>query len=446
MSFGIETKSATMKKDRPVLEIVRSEDVFDSLEREWDVIAQCCESATVYQTFSWQRLWWKYFSVPSRQTLHILVVRIDREICGIAPCFLERTNAFGSTVFQRLRLIGSGDAFTRSHGLFLDDGPSDFLDFLALPGRETEVSREIVDYLARSQDEIDEIEFLNASPTSILRTYVIPMLEALGLPLHPSQADPCTDIEIPDSMPEYFGRLSGGIRRRFSQALRAYHQQDHYQVRCVGTDAELHTEFQNLSRLHQKRWNDLGFPGLFHDRRSAQFQRAVAERLLSRGKLWFRACYSGGDCIATRLAFEHKNRIYDYLSGIDTDKPSAKYRPGLALLLAIIEEASGRGIRSIDFLRGDEQYKLDFSPRMRYNWNYRVFMPVNRTSGQRVLHRLARAMEFVRFHAKREAVLLEIQYRKHSVWTCLYYFWQFRHSRLRVKLQRAANNEGAGDE
>ncbi len=138
--------------------------------------------------------------------------------------------------------------------------------------------------------------------------------------------------------------------------------------------------------------------------------------------------------------------MYDYLSGIDIDDPAARYRPGLGLLLAMVEEASLQRLSTVDLLRGDEPYKLDFSTASSYNRNYRLSLPARRNRFDRVLYLILSGIGFVRFHFEREAMLLAVQYRSHGAASCLYHYVQFRSSRLQKKLQSRQGSEGETDE
>ncbi len=446
MKMNPETSIAPplVSSSRLTLEVVRSDESFDLLEQEWDTLAQCSASATIFQTFAWQRLWWKHFAHSGR-TLYILVLRNDHEICGIAPCFLEQVRVFGRTILQRLRLIGAGDAFARSHGLFLDDGPSDFLDFLALPGHEGAVAAEFVDHILRTENGIHELELVNASPDSIARTYVIPALQSRGISLQASEADLCVRLAVPESMEAYFRQMGSSVRRRFSQAARAYHNPQQFSVRCVETLEQLELELPRLVELHQRRWNSMGFPGLFLDRRSSHFQTEIAKRFLPTGRLWFRSVYADGECVAARLGFQYRNRFYDYLSGIDASHTAARYRPGLGLLLAMIEEASFKGFDRVEFLRGDEQYKLDFSTDAANNRNYRITLPSRRTPWMMMAARVAKTIELLSFLVSREVVLLKIQRRVHGIVRAPRRYLKFRALRFQNKFRREGEREGTDD-
>jgi CelD/BcsL family acetyltransferase involved in cellulose biosynthesis len=67
--------------------------------------------------------------------------------------------------------------------------------------------------------------------------------------------------------------------------------------------------------------------------------------------------------VATVTAFEVAGRVSLYQSARHTDP---RWRDATTVLLAaIIDDACGRGLREVDFLRGEEPYKERFAPERR---------------------------------------------------------------------------------
>src|SRR5690625_6740537 len=64
----------------------------------------------------------------------------------------------------------------------------------------------------------------------------------------------------------------------------------------------------------------------------------------------------------------YNGRYYDYISGFDANRPSAKYRPEIGLLLNLVEEALESGDDRIELLRGEEGHKHDFTASNLRNW------------------------------------------------------------------------------
>ncbi len=412
-----------------IVELISSEEGFASLGPEWGALVENTH-ASVYQTFEWQWLWWLHLGKAADQELHILAFRSGAALVGIAPLFLSALHFAGSTIHRRLRFLGSGDGFGNSGGLYQDDGPSDYLDLIVLPGFEQAVGDAFVDYFLGHPDSFDALEGVNLPQNGIMMNAVLPALRARGTRHSLSRGEVCSRIPLPSSIEEYLRSLSSSVRRRLSQSRKALLGGQNLTVESIESPAALETAYEKLIKLHQDRWMKLGYPGLFSDPRVMEFQRAVARMFLENGKLWFKTVQSNGECIAARLGFKVNGCIYDYLTGFDHLSPSAKHRPGLGLLLSMIEDAIILHYGSVDLLRGNEDYKVDLTSALDHNWN--LIVPARRrVSGvSNVLYAMYRGASVPGYLFAKEVSLLRVQFHQHSVFTCIPFYVRFRFERL----------------
>src|SRR5207247_10377574 len=75
------------------VELVADESSFLGLEPAWDRIAEESNIDHPFLTFAWVRTWWECFGTG--RDLHILVVRADDEVIGIAPLMLTEKRMYG---------------------------------------------------------------------------------------------------------------------------------------------------------------------------------------------------------------------------------------------------------------------------------------------------------------------------------------------------------------
>ena len=66
----------------------------------------------------------------------------------------------------------------------------------------------------------------------------------------------------------------------------------------------------------------------------------------------------GGRRIAAGIHFEWGDRILYYNAGVDPD--ARDLSPGVLMVHAYVSRALARGVRQMDFLRGDEPYKYEW--------------------------------------------------------------------------------------
>ena len=416
------------------LSISRSFDSGEVTAAQWNSLVALCD-APVYSTWEWQSLWWKHLGCPVRgRVLNNLVFRAGGRIVGIAPFFAEPADYSG---ISTLRLIGSGNAFYLSGGIFGDDGPSDYLDIIADPEYTGPIVNEIAGYLHRNRRTIGGLELVNLRPEGIAASTLLPGIRNLGFRVETSPGDICPFIGIETDTGEFIRKQGSSLRRRLNQAFRLledgsteFHENRHRAWNAF---------FGDLVDLHQGRWNRAGFPGLFHDANSRLFQKAAAEMFMNNGWLWFGSIHEKGRCVAARMGFAFRGRMYDYLSGFDESSALARRRPGMGLLLAMHRAAHASGLKILDMLRGDEKYKFELTSRSVRLVNARILHPASAGSGPNFLRRAAPAGRLVRFLVERERRLLQVQVRQYGYPGGMMKYIGFRVLRMKRKFSTSGD-------
>ena len=402
-----------------------------SLCEEWNALASA-SSATIYQTNQWAECWWKHFGHRQGQTLHCLVAYHDGAVAGIIPLYSEQISFLGFATRTRMGFIGEGNAYQISSGIFFDNGPSDYLDIIVRPGFEMPVCQLFMNHLLALTPSVDSIELVNVPEKSILKTILLPKLRQERIVCKEQQADICPYLRLPASVEAYFQSVSASVRRRLSQAQRAATEDSFYTIKKSTTLQEFEDALNQIITLHQRRWNRAGYPGLFADKRFTAFQYDILRSFFENGWLWCTTATSDDSCIAARLAFQFGNRMYDYLSGFDDSAAAAKRRPGLALLLSMIQDGIAEGYSSVDFLRGDEQYKFELTATSQHNWNLTINLAPQRSNS--FFSKLLDKTRLGVFLANREFVLFGVQLRQHGFPKSLLHYIQFRTPRFRRKI------------
>jgi maltose O-acetyltransferase len=262
------------------------------------------------------------------------------------------------------------------------------------------------------------------------------------LPLHGFQytiarSTVCPRLSTPTSLDVFLAGRHADARHRLSQTRNTFCDNAVCTLDTVDSPDALMNGFHALVALHQDRWNRLGFPGLFFHARCVQFHREVAQRFFERGWLWFKIMRLEDAPIAARMGFVFNNCIYDYLSGFDDQSPAARRRPGLALLLGMIEDAIRWRCTAVDLLRGDESYKFDLTSEVDYNWSVGLFnSDTCRTLRVRLYRLLSRGNAIVHRIAK-EWLLFRVSQRAYGFPGCLARYSEFRLHRLARKMRHS---------
>jgi CelD/BcsL family acetyltransferase involved in cellulose biosynthesis len=137
-----------------------------------------------------------------------------------------------------------------------------------------------------------------------------------------------------------------------------------FEFRVISDVNEIPAAFGRHLALHVGRWIDRGGSSAFRTAEQKGFTFDAAAELARAGMTRFEEIWLEGECRASLFGFESGDCYYFYLSGFD--KAWSKYSLGFTILGLSIREASRRGLKIYDFLRGTENYKFDWSddPRM----------------------------------------------------------------------------------
>jgi CelD/BcsL family acetyltransferase involved in cellulose biosynthesis len=121
-------------------------------------------------------------------------------------------------------------------------------------------------------------------------------------------------------------------------------------------------ELESFIDLHQRRW---GIDGLFPDTpggaQSRVFFRRMFELFGADGPLRLAFLTVGGTRIAAGISFESEDAILYYNAGVSPE--ARELSPGVVMVERYVRRALERGIRRLDFLRGDEPYKYEWGAR-----------------------------------------------------------------------------------
>ncbi len=289
----------------------------EDLREEWAQLWERCPYATPFQSPEWLIPWWDTFH-PGR--LRCIVRRAGGRLTGFAPLYED---AAGVT-----RLIGAGI--------------TDYCDVLVEPGCG----------VGWIYSQMGNAELQDVRPES-------PLLEEIPHRAVVAEGEPCLALRLPANVEEWRKAIPKGIRRN----IRRYGSR-------LG-ELEFHASadpacLEHLLHLHGARWRELrGEPGVLADDAVARFHRSVAAGFAQRGWLRFWTMRAGGEVAAVVYAFACRGRAYFYLSGFDP--ALAPYSPGTLCVAFAIESAINEGLREVDFLRGDEPYKLGWGAQARTN-------------------------------------------------------------------------------
>lgn len=394
------------------IKIVYTEAEFDNLKKEWNELCMNSNSH-IFQTFEWQRIWWKYYG--QNKQLFILLFYIQNKLVGICPFFIDTFKINKLVIFRRIKFIGASVEVDLKNKSAFDYGASDYLDLIILPGFENLIAENLFNFFFNNPKIYHAIQFDEISNDSNVFKYLLPIINSHKWNHKISKSDICPRILVPSTLADYMKCLSSKIRTQLSKIRRDINDPSLFRIKKVQSTQDLGHEFENFVRLHQQRWNAQGLPGAFVDSRYKKFLQEAVSEFLQNGLLHFTSAYNNGNCVAVECAFQYKNYIYDYLKAFDDRSQSAKYRPGRALLLLLIEEAIDNKSKVVDFLRGGEPYKFEIATE--WHWIYKISIE-NPVFNFNVRYAMFISIIFLyqlKYHLIKEAHVIKVQFSNYGV-------------------------------
>ncbi len=342
---------------------------FAALESEWESLIS--ESpATIFQTFPWQFLWWKHFGSRPENHLYILLFRLGEKLIGIAPFFIRTYAMFHFRVYRKLLLLGSGLGSPHSPVLSLEkQGPLDYLDIVSARGFEDQVADALIAILQNKDRMWDEIELQNIREDGAVLTHLLLKLKNQGFSISMQHEDTCPFIRLPDSVNKFLCSMRRSVRRNLRYVQRGFLENPEYSIEDAAAPKNTDGALQILALLHQKRWNDIGYPGLFADPRFNALLRDVSKSLAQKERLWFKVLRRDGKAVAVNFCFKFNGTMYTFASGFDRDSAvSGNSGAGSALVFQNIIDAIDSNFGVIDMGRGTESYKFQLTSNSCQNW------------------------------------------------------------------------------
>lgn len=388
------------------IKIIGNENCFDSLKDQWNDLA-CRAESHIHQTFEWNRTWWKYFGTEGN--LYLILFYCDGRLVGIAPLFRDTVSIFGRRIYQCIRFLGSNVSQPEGEALIGLVAYSDYLNLIIEPGYEDQVARNLADHLTTANLPCDEILFEEVPENSTILTYLVPILQARGDSVVIENSSSCIHIQLSKSWDEYLTRLSKNSRKKARRYLKKVEDEDQkiFKIDEPSNIFQLTEAYETLVRVHQKQWNDQGFPGMFYEKRMSEFTKEICLEFFKNGWLQIKKLTPLNDktSVAIDLFFTYKKRVYSIIGGMDYQNSLLTNEgAGNIIFTSVLKEAIENDYEMFDYIRGAQNYKLRKADHVMTNRNVLV-----QHSDERGQHRI----QFVKkaIHIQRRLRVEVIQFK-----------------------------------
>ncbi|HEY0867109.1 MAG TPA: GNAT family N-acetyltransferase [Fimbriimonas sp.] len=297
-----------------------------ALQGPWRELFASAPSATPFQTYEWQSVWWRHYRAGKKP--YVVAVEEGNDLVGLMP--LART----AGPWRTLRPMGAG--------------PSDYLHPLARKGYEAAVSEAVAGHL-REAEAFDLLDLHQVRETQPF---------AAVAPGYPMEQAGCLLLDLPATYDAYLGMLGKSLRYDVRKLDKSLFKEGKAAVEPVGP-GEIDLGMDILFEQHRLRWRKRGLPGAFLGR-AIRFHKEWAQGAATAGWLRLSILRFEGNPIGAIYAMAAHNTCFYYQAGFDPAHGSIS--PGTLLVATTIRRAIEDGIRHFDFMRGDEPYKRRWKP------------------------------------------------------------------------------------
>jgi len=328
---------------------VNTEEHFFSLKNNWNEILSMSMQHSIFMTWEWLYTWWETYS-KGKELCILLFCEDNGHLVGIAPFYITCEKVLGISI-RILKLIGSEEVC------------SEYLDVIAKKDKTIEVTKELALYL-KSHSEWDILHLRDISEHGIINDVLKKMNEKGNIT--------CTDvikttnpfISLPEKEEIFMASLSHNKRSAIKRKEKKLTREHGFSIFNVDKMENLGGAFQDFVALHQKLWESRGFPGMFKRKAFLRFHETIAKRFLENNWLRLYFLSISGKPIASLYGFQEGDKFYYYQSGFD---PAWRvYGVGTILINYTIKEAIRNKLKEYDFLRGEADYKFDFTGTFRH--------------------------------------------------------------------------------
>ncbi|MDD5086601.1 MAG: GNAT family N-acetyltransferase [Candidatus Nanoarchaeia archaeon] len=310
---------------------------FMELEGIWNDILYRSYAEPTFLRFEWISNWWKSFGKDKE--LLVLLAEEDEKIIGIAPLMIVSVKKFGVTI-KKVEFIGMP--------------LSDYSDFIIID-RKKEVITKFYDYLHENKNLWGFIKLnriLESSPTLDLMNKI--PKKRLLFNRFLSDIAPCLNLEDEDYIKK---RIKSKKRRK--RIRRIKNEGNAFFSMLSEGKEKFSFLIEKFFEMHKEKWNKTKTPSMFNDKEYENFFMNVFTSLVDKGFADIFYFKINDEIVSSEILFLDDKKVLTYNSSYNIKY--SKFSPGITTTLMMIDYCLSRDFDEVNFLRGNEKYKLELS-------------------------------------------------------------------------------------
>lgn len=315
---------------------------WEALKTEWDELLKNSICRYPFLEFWYSQNWWQTLGggewPAENSELKIITARENDQLIGIAPLF----SSFKDGSPMALRFIGQVEI-------------TDYLDFIALPSSLEAFLSGMLDFIdTKSEFETKRLELVNFRDDSPSTTLFEELCRQKGRSVNSEVLQPAPTIFLPSTWDDYLQGLSKKqrheVRRKERNLERDFEAELIFSNECCDLDVEIVNFIAMMANEEEKQ----KFLTPLMEKSMIEMAKAAQKASC----LSLASLYLNGEQAAAYLNFIRDDRIWVYNTGWNPKFSNAS--PGWALLTKLIQWGIENGMKEVDLMRGDEDYKYRF--------------------------------------------------------------------------------------
>lgn len=315
---------------------------WEALKTEWDELLKNSICRYPFLEFWYLQNWWQTLGggewPAENSELKIITARENDQLIGIAPLF----SSFKDGSPMALRFIGQVEI-------------TDYLDFIALPSSLEAFLSGMLDFIdTKSEFETKRLELVNFRDDSPSIALFEELCRQKGRTVDSEVLQPAPTIFLPNTWDDYLQGLSKKqrheVRRKERNLERDFEAELIFSNECCDLDVEIVNFIAMMANEEEKQ----KFLTPLMEKSMIEMAKAAQKASC----LSLASLYLNGEQAAAYLNFIRDDRIWVYNTGWNPKFSNAS--PGWALLTKLIQWGIENGMKEVDLMRGDEDYKYRF--------------------------------------------------------------------------------------
>ncbi|GEM_PF-2818904 len=323
--------------------------------KEWNDLLERSSTRMIFLTPEWVITWWRELgeddSFMGEKKLRTVLIWEGSNLVGVAPLMVRKVKRFGLT----LRLLE-----------FVGCGMGDYSDFL-LAGNKEQLLNQLWGYLVNCDDwDIGKLENFSSFDDHPLLLEKLLLSHQVRLQIYP--ADLCPHVRIEGPWETFFEetlkqRTHGGHRkkelRRLERRLTERGKVSYRLIHGLKEDPNFLEKMAAVQRVGARSKN------LFDRPAYRRFLERFVTETVDRDWIRVSTLEVDGEWIAYYFGFHYANRYSLYNTSFRRN--FANCSPGSLLLFHILKCSFEEGLAEVDFMRGEEDFKFNWSNGSRRN-------------------------------------------------------------------------------